>query len=474
MKKQLKIGFVPSSWESWDGNQYTGRGHLAEEMRDRCLAAMEKVGVAEIIVPGKELTQGGLVASVEDGAKAAELFLKENIDALVIGNMNFGMEVAVGEVLSYMRKDLPILHFCTKSGPISDQGNRSTDNWCGQFMTVSAIKRRGFTYTHILTCNPEEERFTEEYANFVRAMYTLKCFKQAKIGQLGVRPLLFESQYFSEENFQRRFGQMLRTMDLATVFDRLDHIPEDDPEVQETLKDLTSGVVCEMNQEKLPLLARYEVALKHIYKELGADCMAVCCWEMLQTRYGIAGCSTFARLNDQGYLTACEVDVLGALSMLAASAAGLEQTPPIFIDWTDLHPTGENCWLAWHCGNAAPSQCACGCQQKLRLNERLSVWSDNCDGSIEFNLAEGPVTCLRLVEYDGEYTMFIGTGEIVDIDPYIRGTYGWVKVKDIEAWEQKMIDAGVVHHGVLIRDPKAADALELFCKYAGIRVVRAE
>ena len=49
-----------------------------------------------------------------------------------------------------------------------------------------------------------------------------------------------------------------------------------------------------------------------------------------------------------------------------------------------------------------------------------------------------------------------------------------MKVKDIEAWEQKMIDAGVVHHGVLIRDPKAADALELFCKYAGSRVVRAE
>ena len=47
------------------------------------------------------------------------------------------------------------------------------------------------------------------------------------------------------------------------------------------------------------------------------------------------------------------------------------------------------------------------------------------------------MTCLRLVEYDGEYTMFIGTGEIVDIDPYIRGTYGWVKVKDIEAWEQR-------------------------------------
>jgi len=471
MKKTLKIGFVPSSWESWDGNQYTGR--LAEAMRDRCLTAMDAVGVAEIIVPSKDLTDGGLVGSIEDGAKAAELFLKENIDALVIGNMNFGMEVAVGEVLSHMRKDMPVLHFCTRSGPISEAGNRSTDNWCGQFMTLSSIRRRGFKFTHILTCNPEEERFTEGYANFVRAMYTLKSFKQAKLGQLGVRPMLFESQYFSEELFQRQFGQMLRTMDLATVFDRFDHVSEDDPEVQATLAELKTYGDCQLNAAKLPVIARYEVALKRIYGELGADCMAVCCWEMLQTRYGIAGCSTFARLNDQGYITACEVDVLGAASMLAAYAAGLEQTPPVFIDWTDLHPTEENCWLAWHCGNAAPSQCAGNCHTKLMLNERLSVWGPNCDGTVEFNIAPGPVTCLRLVEYEGQYTMFIGEGEIVDIPPFIRGTYGWVKVKNIDDWETKMVEAGCIHHGVLIRDPKAADALALFCEYAGIQVVRA-
>jgi L-fucose isomerase-like protein len=339
-------------------------------------------------------------------------------------------------------------------------------------MTISAIKRRGFTFTHIMTCNPEEERFGREYANFARAVYALKSFRQAKIGQLGTRPLLFESQYFSEENFQKQFGQMLRPMDLATVFDRMDNISENDPEVLETLKQL-SGTECALNKAKLPIIAKYEVALKRIYKELGADCMAVCCWEMLQTRYGIAGCSTFARLNDMGYVTACEVDILGASSMLAAYAAGLEATPPIFIDWTDLHPGEPNVWLAWHCGNAAPSQCAKSCAPKLASNERLELWSDNCDGTLEFPIAPGKVTCLRLVEYGGEYTMFIGTGEIVDIPPFVRGSYGWVKVGDIEDWERKMIDAGVIHHGVLIRDEKIADALELFCKYAGIRVVRA-
>jgi len=471
MKKTLKIGFLPSSWESWDGNGYTGR--LAEKMRDRCLAVMGGVGVAEIVVPPKTLTDGGLVGSLEDATKTAELFLRENIDALVIGNMNFGLEIAVGEVLNHMRKDLPILHFCTRSGPISEEGNRSTDNWCGQFMTISSIKRRSFKFTHILTCDPEESRFIEGYMNFVSAMYTLKTFKNAKLAQLGTRPALFESQYFSEELFQRKFGQMLRTMDLATVFDRMDNIDVNDDEVREIADQLSAYTDCRLNREKLPVIARYEAALKQIYNELGADCMAVSCWEMLQTRYGIAGCSTFARLNDQGYITACEVDVLGAASMLAAYAAGLEKTPPVFIDWTDLHPTEENCWLAWHCGNAAPSQCAGGCNAKLMKNERLSVWGPNCDGTVEFNMAAGPATFLRLVEYGGEYTMFIGEGEIVDMPPYVRGTYAWVKVRDIEDWETKMIEAGVIHHGVLIRDPKAADALALFCEFAGIRVVRA-
>lgn len=472
MKKTLKIGFVPSSWESWDGNQFTGR--LAEKTRDRCIAAMEKIGGAQIIVPSKELTEGGCVSCLEDGKKAAELFLKEGIDALVIGNMNFGMEIAVGEVLRHLDTSLPVLHFCTRSGPISEFGNRSTDNWCGQFMTVSAIKRRGFTYEHIITCDPEEEEFTKGYSTFVRAMYALKMFKGANVGQIGIRPELFESQYYSEELMQRKNRQMLRAMDLATMFDIMEKIPFDDPEVQAVLAELETGMECQLKREKLPLIARYEVALKRIYKDLGCDCMAVRCWEMLQDKYGIAGCSTFARLNDQGILTACEVDVLGALSMLAAYGAALEKVPPIFIDWTDLHPTEDNCWLAWHCGNAAPSQCACTCNPKLMLNERLSVWSDNCDGTVEFNMAPGKVTCLRIVEYDGEYTMFIGTGEIMDIDPFIRGTYGWVKVKDIRDWEKKMIESGVVHHGVLIRDEGAADALEMFCKFAGIRCVRAE
>lgn len=295
-------------------------------MKERCLKAMSGFDEIEIITPSPEMTADGCVSTPEEGKIALELFLSERIDALIIGNMTFGMEVAVGEVLSGLPKDLPIMHFCTRSGPIVD-GSRSTDTWCGQFMTTSAIKRRGFKFVHINTCNPEEADFVDGFENFARAVYAIKRFKGAKIAQLGTRPMLFESQYFSEENFQRSFGQMLKTMDLASLYDSVDKIKDNDPEVIDTIADIKGGFACldTMPESSIVMQAKYEVALKRAYKELGADCMAVSCWTMLQKKYGIAACSTFARLNDQGYITACEVDVLGASSMLIARAATFDK-----------------------------------------------------------------------------------------------------------------------------------------------------
>ena len=86
-------------------------------------------------------------------------------------------------------------------------------------------------------------------------------------------------------------------------------------------------------------------------------------------------------------------------------------------------------------------------------------------------MKNGPVTCARLVEYDGQFTMFIGQGEIIDIEPAIRGAYGWVKVNDVGLWEDRLIEAGVIHHGCLIHDPKVAEALEMFCYFLDIKVV---
>lgn len=468
---RTKIGFLPSNWESWDGSAETGP--WAGPMRDRCVAVLEGIPGMELVVPSREMTGNGCVNDVPQARLVLDYFLREKIQGLIIGNMTFGMEVAVGTLLNGLPKEMPILHFATRSGPISANGSRSTDTWCGQFMTASAIKRRGFTFLHIHTCNPEDDYFKGKMETFSRAVNAISRFKGARFGQIGTRPLLFESQFWSEEQMQKQFSQMVAPMDLDTAFSYIDAIPPDDPDVQQVVAEISAGVeIGETMPHSLVNEARYEIALQRIAHDLDVQAMAVNCWTRIQERFGISACSTFGRLNDKGIITACEVDLLGAASMWAVYSAALGEAVPDFIDWTDLHPTQDNVWLAWHCGNAASSLAASDCAKKLVRNERMIQWCPNCHGALEFRLKSGPVTCARLVEYDGQYTMFFGTGEIIDIPPFVRGAYGWVQVTDVFDWEQKMIDHGIIHHGTLIHDPKVADALEMFCYFLGIHAVR--
>jgi L-fucose isomerase-like protein len=262
-------------------------------------------------------------------------------------------------------------------------------------------------------------------------------------------------------------------MDLDRVLTIIEGVDPADPEVHRVMAEITSDVeVAEGTEESILNLARCEVGYLRIAKQLDVTSLAVNCWTRMQERLHVSVCSVLGRLNEQGMIAACEVDVYGAATMWALYAGGLGMTPPDFIDWTDLHPSEPNVWLAWHCGNAAKSLRAPGSTARLVRNERMIQWCETCHGALEFRLKEGPVTCARLVEYDGEFTMFFGSGTIVDLPPFVRGAYGWVRVNDVADWESKMVEHGIIHHGSLIHDPKVADALELFCRYLGIKAVR--
>ncbi len=272
----------------------------------------------------------------------------------------------------------------------------------------------------------------------------------------------------------RNFSQVLVPVDLATAYERMDALTAENPEVQRIAKEIRGGadLITDETPNSIVNQARFERMLVELAEEYHCNTIASSCWESLQHRYGIAACSTFSRLNSQGYSVGCEVDVMGAITMSIMNSCALGMIPADFIDWTDLHPTEPNVWLAWHCG-----QCSLRAvrqqQQDPPDDERApGLWGPYCYGSMEFRMKDGPVTCARMVEYDGKYSIFYGTGESIDIGPMTRGAYAWIKVNDVADWEQKMIEVGCVHHGVLIHDAKVADALAMFCKFMGIEAVR--
>jgi len=462
--QKVKIGFLPSHrvpfGEEW-----------AKEMRARCLAAMAKVPGLEVVVPDEKLTQNGCVRNLQEARKTLKLFQDKGIVGVIVGGMTFGHETsAVGVIIAGLPRGAPVLQFATK-GKVAEDGTRPSDSWCGQFMITSALLRRGIIFDHIPTCFPEEPVFAQHVARFTRACAATQAFRGARIGQLGARPEEFESVWWDEASLQRDFNQTVVPVDLATVFERLDAVSADEAEVKKVAKEIAEGAQVPAGaKDYVSVLARMEVALKRLAQEKELNALAVNCWEQVQKRYGVCVCSVLGRLTDQGILCACEVDVYGAASMIAAYSAGLGETAPHFIDWTELHPQKENIWLAWHCGNAPPSICGPDCQACIMEHSILPLrpsW-----GTREFRVKTGPVSCCRLVEYEGWFTMFVGNGEVIETEPKVRGSYGWVKVADAMDWEQKMVEHGIIHHGVLIHDPAVADALESFCKFNGIEVVR--
>lgn len=460
----VKIGFIPSHripfGEEW-----------AVDMRARCLRAMEKTPGLELVAPDPSITQGGLVRNLQDAGKVLKLFRDREVVGVILGGMTFGHETsAVGGILANLPKGTPVLHFATK-GEVAKDGTRPSDSWCGQFMIASAMKRREIPFEHIPTCFPEEPAFAEGVSRFTRACAAHQAFRGARIGQIGTRPEEFESVWWDEASLQRDFNQTIVPVDLAEVFMRLDGVGADDAEVRSAAEEIGKGIEIPSDaRDAVTTLARMEVTLRRLAEEKELAALAVNCWEQVQKRYGICVCSVLGRLGDQGIPCACEVDVYGAATLLAARGAGLGETAPHFIDWTELHPNKEHIWLAWHCGNAPRSTCDAGCRPCLRQHSIIPLrpsW-----GTLEFVEKPGPVSCCRLAEYDGWFTMFIGTGEIVDTPPKVRGSYGWVKVADVMDWERKMIEHGIIHHGVMIHDAKVADALETFCKFNGIEAVR--
>ena len=170
-------------------------------------------------------------------------------------------------------------------------------------------------------------------------------------------------------------------------------------------------------------------------------------------------------------MTACEVDVYGALTMLVQNLATLKTVPPHFIDWT-ISTRKKNVFLSWHCGNA-PVSLACRPQGiAIHPHSILSkqLGKERSLGTAEFQLKPGVVTLCRLAEYDGEFKMLITKGEIVESPQKLRGSWSWVKVPDLDGLYRTLVEEGFTHHASQVHGDYA-QSINDACRFLGIETV---
>jgi L-fucose isomerase-like protein len=462
---KVKLGFVPTHRVPFDEQ-------WAQDMRRRCLAVMAGVPGVEFVTPGEDLIAGGVVRDDADGEKVINLFREKGVQGIVIGAMTFGDEVAPVAVAQAF-PGLPVLLFGTKEGAFLPDGGRRSDSFCGTLSLASGLYRRRIPFSFAGIIFPEEPGFAAELERFAATCATLSAFMGAKIGMVGPRPERFETCATDEVAMIQAFKQRLVPVALPEIFVAARKLADDDPGVKAILAEIAGEAdTSEVTSTTLLRLAKLEQALLSWAQSRGVTAMGLQCWNAIQADYGVTPCLAMGRLTARGLMTSCEVDIYGALTMLAQYEASRRQVVPHFIDWTIQHQELENVFFAWHCGNAPMCLGGPSCRPRVRVQSILGkiFEGDAGQGSGEFQLAPGVVTLARLQEYDNQFKMLITKGEIIPDERDLRGSWSWVKVPDLDRLYRTLVQEGFVHHASMIHGD-VSDVLAQFCQFAGIDVV---
>lgn len=474
----VKIGFVPSyrfRYTEW-----------CQKMRDDSLAAFARVDGLEVVVPQageldpvKGLTPYGMVHSLDEAEAVVEYFARNKVDALVLCPLDFGDERSAAKIAEKL--GVPVLLYATKEPPAPDDSglSRTSDSYCGNLSMASGLYRRKIPFHYAGLFFPDEPQFHAEVETFIRAVGVVKMLKGARVGQVGVRPATFETVGYDEVALIQKFGQNVIYADLSDIVAQTKALPDDDARVQDIIADYrTRYPTITVSDTYLLGAAKLEAALMDLWMSNKLSGMAMQCWPSIGRELGLSVCTTYGRLTEKGMLTACEADVLGALSMMANYGAALGQTVPHFIDWTIRHRENPNWLLAWHCGNAPACLARNAGEVALRSRRDMKgelevVGNDSMAGLSQFQLKPGKVTFCRLAEYDGEWKMLIALGEIVPSDETLAGTWSWVQVRDHDCLYRTLVEEGFVHHASMIHGNQR-DALLQACKFLGIQPVVVE
>ena len=146
--------------------------------------------------------------------------------------------------------------------------------------------------------------------------------------------------------------------------------------------------------------AKLSVTMDRWMEENECDASAVECWDSIQKNYGCATCLSMAMMGDRLMPSACEVDVMGAVSMYALLLAS--GNPPAFQDWNNNYGDDRDMCINTHCSNFPKS--FMGGEVEISNLDILgaTLGPDSCFGAVKGQAAPGPMTFFRVSTDDAD------------------------------------------------------------------------
>jgi len=448
MKKQQTVGVMV-------GTRGFFNPRLAWEGRKKILAVLEKAGFRTVALP-EQATPTGAIETIEDAHKCARLFNEHRyeIDGIVICLPNFGGELSIAEALDEASLSVPILVQAEDDDNDRVDLEHRRDAFCGKLSVCNNLRQFGipFTDTTFHTCKVESEIFARDLERFAAICRVVLGLRRARIGQVGARPVVFNTVRASEKLLQAT-GISVVPVDLSEIIFTAQALKDGEREVKDKLAEIRDygTVPPSIPEESVLRNAKLCVSLNRWIEANEIDACAVQCWTAVQTHYGCATCTAMSMLGERLIPSACEVDIAGAVSMYALTLAS--GNPSALMDWNNNFGDDREMCVLSHCSNYPRSFMAAEIEISSLDVLGASLGHDRSFGAIKGRVAAGPVSFFRMDTDDthGEIRAYLAEGEFTD-DPYgMAGGVGVCRVADLQGLLKFMCRNGFEHHVAAVR-----------------------
>ena len=447
--KQVKIGFAPTRRSIFSAPDAVKYANLTREK-------LLSLGVE--IVDITDINEEGLFYDEADREKITDKFRKEKIDGLFFPHCNFGTEYVVARLAKEL--NVPVLLWGPRDERPDEDGIRLRDSQCGLFATGKVLRRFQVPFTYLTNCRLEDSEFERGIFNFLAVCNVVKTFRNIRILQIAPRPFDFWSTMCNEGELLEKYNIQLSPIPMPELTDAVKKAKEEGTEVAAVMEYCRANMTIKIKDNELENVAALKVAMKKLANAYGCKAIAIQCWNALQGELSIMPCTANSLLNEEGIPVVCETDIHGAITSLMVEAAVLDDTRSFFADWTVRHPDDENGELLQHCG-PWPISVA---KEKPTIGYPLAF---SHPGAVEAEAKHGNMSLCRFDGDNGEYSLLLGNAEGIE-GPYTKGTYVWVKVKNLKRLEDKLVCGPYIHHCVGIHKDVVPVLYEA-CKYIGVK-----
>ena len=446
---------------------------LARDVRKQLLKTIEDNGYDYVILPEDATPTGSSsIETREDGLKCAELFRqnRDRIDGIIVSLPNFGFEIGIINAISVADLHVPVLvQACDDENDKVDLDSRR-DAFCGKISVCNNLYQYGipFTDTTLHTYSVYSPLLAQDINRFAAVCRVVKGLSHARIGQIGTRPLGFNTCRASEKLLQAS-GITVVPADLSEILYAAQAIEDSDSDLLKQMEKVAGyAEVPETYKEKLRLQCKFGVAVNRWVEANQVDAVAIQCWDSLEQNFGCAACVTMSMLSEAGIPAACETDIAGAVSMLALTLASGE--PSAIADWNNNFAEDRNKCVCTHCGNFPKSFIG---NDNLRLGPLgvlgRTLGKINTFGAVYAKVSTGDFTYFRISTDDtkGCIKAYLGEGKMTD-DPYgMDGCIVVTEVPELQKLMKYICKNGFEHHVALVRGDVAGIIEEAIDSYLG-------